>query len=189
MTYALIEGPAVEPVTLAEAKAHLRFDDESEDALITALIAVARQHLEQVAGVALIRQRFRLYLDHWPESGIIRLARGPVSTLDAVTVYDAEGVAAEVPLAGHYLDGASRPARLWLSNRPQPGQALNGIEVDFTAGFGETGADVPGELKRALLMHVALMFAYRGVVPPGDQPAAIPEGYQRLIAPYERRSL
>ncbi|MBP1850911.1 head-tail connector protein [Rhizobium halophytocola] len=189
MTYALIEGPGVEPVTLAEAKAHMRIDGVEEDALVGALISIATRHLERMAGIALITQRYRLYLDCWPISGIVRIDHGPVMRVDAVTVYDAAGAASPAALSGHYLDGASRPARLWLSERPAPGRALNGIEIDFTAGFGETGAEVPDELKRAILMHVALMFAYRGVVPPGDQPAAIPDGYERLIAPYGRRAL
>ena len=47
---------------------------------------------------------------------------------------------------------------------PAPGRAMNGIEVEFSAGFGESGADVPETLKRAMLLHVAAMFACRGVV-------------------------
>lgn len=189
MTYAQIAAPAREPVTLAEAKAHMRLDEDNEDAFITALISIARCHLEHTTGLALMSQAFRLYLDRWPADGVVRIARGPVLTIDAVTVYDGEGVAQAVPLAGHGLDGRARPARFCLPHPPAPGRAMNGIEIDFTAGFGETGADVPDELKRALMMHVALMFAYRGVVPPGDQPAAIPDGYDRLVAPHGRRGL
>lgn len=189
MTYALLEGPQAEPVTLAEVQEHRRLEAGEEEALLTALIAIARRHLEQVADLSLITQHYRLYLDDWPPGGILRLSHGPVTMIEAVTVYDGEGEPSSVSLAGHYLDGASRPARLWLAERPAPGRMLNGIEIDFTTGFGETGADVPDELKRAILTHVALMFAYRGVVPPGDQPAAIPDGYQRLIAPYCRRAL
>jgi len=202
MTYAQIAAPAVEPVTLAEAKAHMRLDDGNEDALVTALIAVARSHLEHTTGLALISQGFRLYLDRWPKGGIVAIARGPVLSVDAVTVFDAEGVPENVSLAGHGLDGVGRPARFWLGGAglgagggggpggvPEPGRMANGIEIDFTAGYGETGADVPDELKRALLMHVALMFAYRGAVLPADQPASIPAGYQRLVAPYARLGL
>ena len=63
-------------------------------------------------------------------------------------------------------------------------RALNGIEIDFTAGFGESGTDVPDTLKRALLLHVAAMFEYRGAVSAADQPAVLPEGYDRLLAPF-----
>ena len=189
MTYAQITPPSVEPLTLAEAKAHMRLDAADEDALITALISVARNCLEHVTGLCLMSQGRRLYLDGWPANGIVRIAHGPVISVDAVTVYDVDGTPEILSLDGQWLDGVSRPARFWLPRQVAPGRAMNGIEVDFTAGFGETGADVPDELKRAMLMHVALMFSYRGVVSASDQPAAMPEGYARLVAPYTRKGL
>jgi uncharacterized phiE125 gp8 family phage protein len=48
---------------------------------------------------------------------------------------------------------------------------------------------VPDTLKRAMLMHVAQMFAFRGTVAVEDQPADIPAGYDRLIAPFMIRRL
>ena len=95
----------------------------------------------------------------------------------------------EISLDGHVLDGLSRPARLWLRTRPEPRQAINGVEVDFTAGFGEAGEDVPDTLKRAMLTHVAAMYELRGVLAPADQPGAVPAGYDRLIAPFRMRRL
>ncbi|MCX8998465.1 phage head-tail connector protein [Rhizobiaceae bacterium BDR2-2] len=189
MTYATIAPPAVEPLTLAGAKAHLRLDGAEEDALILSLIATARDHLERETGLCLIGRTMRLYRDRWPPDGVLDLDHGPVTAVSAVTVYDDAGDASAVSLEGHRLDGTARPARLWLKDRPAPGAALNGIEVDFVAGFGETGADVPDALKRAMLEHVALMFTFRGAVAAENQPAAVPEGYDRLVAPWRIRRL
>lgn len=189
MTYAQTTPPAAEPLTLAEVKAHLRIDGGDEDALLTSLIRTARDYLERETGLCLIAQNWRLYLDHWPPDGVIRIAKSPLQAIDAVTVYDADGAAVEVPLADHLLDGESRPARLWLRNPPDPGQALNGIEIDFSAGYGEAGTDVPDTLKRAMSLHVGHMYAFRGVVSPDQQPAGIPDGYERLIAPFRLRRL
>jgi len=189
MTYAQTTPPTAEPLTLAQVKTHLRLDGSEEDTLLTSLITTAREHLERETGLCLITQSWRSYLDRWSKDGIVRIEKYPVRTIDAVTVYEADGTAVEVPLEDHLLDGEGHPARLWLKSPPEPGQAMNGIEIDFSAGFGEAGADVPDTLKRAMSIHIAHMFAFRGVVSPDQQPAGIPDGYERLIAPYRRRRL
>ncbi|MCR4443215.1 MAG: head-tail connector protein [Peptococcaceae bacterium] len=43
MNLILIEGPPAEPVSLEEAKLHLRVDGNEEDTLISALITAARE--------------------------------------------------------------------------------------------------------------------------------------------------
>ncbi|OJU02744.1 MAG: hypothetical protein BGN83_15955 [Rhizobium sp. 63-7] len=189
MTYALIAPPVAEPVTLAEVKAHLRLDGDDEDVLLGALVKVAREHLERCTGLLMLSQAWRLYLDDWPVDGVIRIARGPVQSVETVVVYDEGGAALDVPLDGHVLDGGGRPARLVLNQCVKTARAVNGIEIDFVAGFGDAAVEVPDTLRRAMLLHVAHMFAYRGVVPPDSQPASVPAGYELLVAPYLLRRL
>jgi uncharacterized phiE125 gp8 family phage protein len=189
MTIIDLSPPLAEPLTLAEVRAHLRLDTQDEDELLAALITVAREHLEREAGLVLASRDFRLCLDAWPDDGILTIARGPVRQVTEVTVYDGEGDGQAVDLGGHLLDGEARPARLWLRQTPEPGRVLNGIEVEFVAGFGESGAEVPETLKRAMLLHIGAMFACRGVVAADAQPAVVPPGYDRLIAPFCRRGL
>jgi uncharacterized phiE125 gp8 family phage protein len=189
LTYSLITPPGAEPLSLAELKAHLRIDGGEEDVVLVSLIRVARDHLERTTGLALISQGWRLYLDCWPETGVVDIARGPVISVDTVRAFDELGEESEISLAGHVLDGVRRPARLWLRERPAARQAINGVEVDFTAGFGEAGEDVPDMLKRAMLIHAAHMYEFRGAVPLEMQPAGMPEGYDRLLAPFLIRRL
>jgi uncharacterized phiE125 gp8 family phage protein len=189
MTYVRITPPVAEALTLAETKAHLRLDMSDEDALVAGLIAVARDHLERSTGLCLMTQGWRLYLDSISEDGVIPIARGPVQTVESVAVYDEAGEATAVSLEGHVLDGIRRPARLMLVQGVRPGRAVNGIEIDFIAGFGATATDVPDTLKRAMLTHIAAMFSCRGLVGLDQQPAVVPEGYDRLIAPFLIRSL
>jgi uncharacterized phiE125 gp8 family phage protein len=188
-TYISTTPPTAEPLTLAETKAHLRLDTSDEDDFVTSLMTVAREHLERTTGLCLLTQGWRLALDSISEDGVIPIARGPVQAIESLTVYDEAGEASIVPLEGHVLDGISRPARLMLVQRIQPGRTVNGIEIDFTAGFGDTATDVPDTLKRAMLTHIAQMFTCRGVVALEDQPALIPPGYERLIAPFLIRRL
>ncbi len=189
MTYALIDPPSAEPLTLAEVKAHLRLDGGDEDALLLSLIRTAREFIEGETGLCLIAQSWRLYLDHWPKDGVIPILKSPLQAILSITVYDADGAAVDVSLEDHLLDGAGRPARLWLRDPPSPSRAVNGIEIDFSAGYGEAGTDVPGTLKRAMLTHIGHMFAFRGAIAADQQPAGVPDGYERLIAQFRMRRL
>jgi uncharacterized phiE125 gp8 family phage protein len=65
---------------------------------------------------------------------------------------------------------------------------MNGIEIDFTAGFGEAGTDVPDLLRRAILALVAHWYEFRGVYDAG-QPVSYPAGYDRMISSYRARRL
>lgn len=176
--------PATEPVTLADAKAHLRVDHSSEDTLIVDLIATARVEVERQSGLALIDQDWRLTLDDWPGGNIVHLRRYPVRQLLSVTVYDSDGAASLMSATDFQLDANSRPARLLFHKQPSAGLCMNGIEVDFRAGFGATGTDVPDTLKRAMLMLVAHWYEFRGSHDPSAHPVSIPTGFDRLVAGY-----
>ncbi len=184
MTLFRTVDPAVEPVTVAEAKANLRLDHDSEDELLAGLIRAARDEVERSAGLALIDQSWRCAIDRLPPSGRVLLRRHPVREIISVTTYGRDGEASILDPADYQLDSLSRPARLHFGKRPEKVRAMNGIEIDFHAGFGEAGTDVPDLLKRALLLLVAHWYEFRVGFVAGDQPASYPDGYARLIAPY-----
>ncbi len=190
MVMTRIAAPAVEPVTLAEAKAHLRVSDSAEDGLISGLIKAAREEVEAAAGLALISQDWRLYLDCWPPSGIVRLRRHPVQSVIQVSVYDAAGAPDTIVPPANNLDRATRPARFAMPDAAKaPGRVMNGIEIDFRAGFGDTGVDVPDGLKRAMLLLVGHWFEHRGAQGSDSQAACWPEGFERIIARYRHMEL
>ena len=184
MTYLLVGEPAVEPVSLAEAKAHLRIDHAADDGLIEGLVTAARSHVERETGIAVIEQVWRLYLDDWPGDRCVRLRRHPVRRIEAATIFDADGEAHRVPDAWLRLDTVSRPARLQVSDAAPPGASMNGIEIEFAAGLAETPAEVPDALKRAILLLVAQWYEFRGAYGAKDQPVVVPAGFERLIAPW-----
>ena len=167
--------PAAEPVTLAEVKAHLRLTHASEDDLLAGLIRAAREDLERTTGMALIDQTWRLVLDSWPSQGCALLTRHPVREILSVTVFGTEGEASLIDPADYQVDTLSRPARLHFETRPEPLRILNGIEIDFSAGFGEAGTDVPDLLKRAILVLVGHWYEFRAQLRRGG-PAGLLSG-------------
>jgi len=66
----LITAPTEEPVSLAEAKAHLRVDISDDDALIGAMIVAARQEAEAACRRAFVSQQWKLLLDRFPAPGM-----------------------------------------------------------------------------------------------------------------------
>ena len=70
MTTRLITEPASEPVTLAEAKLHLRVDTVDDDARITELITSARQQAELILKRSLLPQTWEKTIDAFPTSDI-----------------------------------------------------------------------------------------------------------------------
>jgi uncharacterized phiE125 gp8 family phage protein len=180
MTYSQIAAPAAMPVTLAEAKAHLRVTSDTEDDTITSLIAAATQYLERDTGQSLLDQQWRAYFDAVPRDGVLELMRSPVRGIVAVTIYDSAGNPTELDGSEYYVNLVSRPARVRLVDGVTAPMRANGIEIDFDTGYGEAGTDVPDMLKRAVLVLVAHWFEFRGVFDAADQPVSVPALYARL---------
>lgn len=179
--------PEAEPVLLTEAKQNLRLDHDAEDGLLNGLIRAAREEIEAACGLALVEQGWRLVLDELPPSGVVLLRRHPVREVASVTVYDADGAGSLLDPSRYRLEPQARPARLVFQGPLHDAQ--NGIEIDFTAGFGEAATDVPDLLKRAIHALVAHWFEFRASFGACQQPVSFPSGYERLIAPWRLRRL
>ncbi len=192
MTSILLAGPAVEPVSLGEAKTFLRVDTTDEDDLIQTLIAAGRVHVEAITRRAMIEQNWRLSFDEWPDGNEVRVPLGPLAALAAVRVYDPDDAATALALTQFLADIGSTPGRIVLpptiEGEPVKRDAL-AIEIDYTAGYGAAATDVPEALRQAMLVLVAHWFEHRDAVLMAGTGAIVPVGFDKLIAPYRVVSL
>lgn len=189
MTLVPVAGPTSEPVSLEEAKAHLRVDGNAEDTLIQSLITAARVHVEVSLGVALLTQTWLWILDRWPDGRIAEIPLRPVQAVTGVRVKDSNGTPVTMPASNYLLDGRGTPARLIASAQagwPVPGMAANGIEIDLQAGYGAQAADVPRPIRHAVLLLVAHWFERREPVEVGDEMVTLPHMVSDLLQPYQR---
>tara|TARA_R110002074_G_C12426503_1_gene656426 strand:- start:621 stop:1184 length:564 start_codon:yes stop_codon:yes gene_type:complete len=184
MTLMLMSGAASEPVTLDEARAHLRLDTENEDMLLGAFLTAARVTLEAQTRRAFVTQSWRLILDAWPEPAVT-LPLAPVSAITSVTMND-EGAPRVVSPALYDIALEGDAPRLAAKGGwPAPSRRVGGIHIDFTAGYGEASA-VPAPLRQAILLLAAHWFEHREPVSLGDTAGELPLSVSALIAPYRR---
>jgi uncharacterized phiE125 gp8 family phage protein len=181
MPQVLVSPPAVEPVSLAEAKAHLRVTHNEEDAVIGALIASARRVAEARTGLCFITQDWICFRDAWPEQGVLDIQLAPVLSVEELAVFGEDGQKAVIEASHYVVDAASRPARLMLRGSRQwqpPGRQLNGIGIRVRAGYGTAPGAVPAPLRQAVLMLVAHYYGARGE----DSRPALPVSLDALLS-------
>jgi len=187
MALVSIAGPLQEPVLLADIKAHLRVGETDEDTLINSLITAARVHVEHLLMRKMITQSWSYYLDEWPDNDTINLPLNPVQAINSIKIYDETNNSVLVPSTEYYVDVAGDPGRVvWLGtgNRPGPGRIANGIEVQFTAGYGDNPDDVPDPLRQAITLLVTHWYERREPVEVGGVPAQVPMMISTLLSPY-----
>jgi uncharacterized phiE125 gp8 family phage protein len=188
MSSILLTGPAVEPISLAEAKAFLRVEHDDDDDVIAALIAGARIYAEAQTRRAFITQSWRLTRDAWPQTGRIAVRPGPLQSLDAARVYDGQSEPIELDAVGFFPDVAGSELVFAPWAMPQPGRAAAGIELDVTLGYGDAAIDVPEPLRQAIRLLVGHWYDNRGLVS-ADTTTVLPVTVPALLAPYRMVSL
>lgn len=187
----LITAPTTEPVSLAEAKLHLRVDGTADDALITALITAARLAVENFSRRALITQAWILSMDRFPGADAILLPRPPLQngtgTAVEITYKLADGTEQTYSAANYVVDTVSEPGRIRLvSTATWPGDELyplSAVTISFTAGYG-AAEDVPQIYKQAMLLLIGHWYENREqVTTTGAVPQEIPMGVEYLLWP------
>lgn len=209
MILELITGPAVEPVSLAEAKEHARVDSSAEDDYLTALITAARELVERTTGRALITQTWRLTLDDWPrgrddewwdgmregpisalQGSEVSLAKATCLAVTSVVTRDEAGTGTTWDAANYYLARASNGYGRLVAKKGvtwpivSVDRAVGGIEITFTAGYGPAATDVPMALRHAVKM--LLLHWYEKREPASDCASSqlMPMGLGAVLASY-----
>lgn len=204
MSYVLATEPTELPVSLAEAKNHLKVDTSNteDDALIFTMIRSAVDSCQDYTGLSLLTQTWRRYLDRFPGKpmewwdgvregaltqeyrSFIELDKSPLQSVTHVKVYDDADTATTFSATNYYVDTASKPARVVLRNSAiWPAtvlRAANGIEIEFITGYGSNKNAVPHSIRLGILQHLTALYEHRGdsLGPDGSiiDPPPIPVG-------------
>jgi uncharacterized phiE125 gp8 family phage protein len=160
-------APAVEPVTLAEAKAHCRVDTSDDDAYIGTLITAARQWVEEYLDRSLIHTQWTVRMDSFPYE--IELPRPPIATAGTTTAVSltytlGDDSTATLSTSSYRVDRDSTPGvvrQLRSGTWPANLDDYNAVQVTYWAGYGATGASVPAAIRHAMLMLVGHWYERR----------------------------
>jgi uncharacterized phiE125 gp8 family phage protein len=177
-------APAIEPISLTEAKNHLRVDSDltADDALITMLISAARRYAESYCARSFISQSWKLVMDSFPGPSLIGvpwgvtyslpghavlLEQGPVISVDGITYTAMDGSTQTMPTTDYVAD-LSGPlprvtpvfGKIWPIPLPQ----IGAVSVAYTAGYGTSSASVPEGIRQWILMRVNTLYENREAV-------------------------
>ena len=178
MPIQLVTPPTEEPVSLLEAKLHLRVDFDEDDMLIASLITAARQAAETLTGRQFTTARWKQVLDCFPGPSLmgvpagqaftlpghaILLAKAPVQSVVSIDYLDMGSVNQIMPALTYTVDAACEPARItpvfgqiWPICLPQ----IGAVSVTFDAGYG-TASQVPEGIKSWIKLRVGSLYAHR----------------------------
>ncbi len=178
--------PVVEPVSLSDAKTHLRVDTESDDDQILALITAAREWCENYTQRTFIHTQWTMTFDTFPWE--IELPRPPVAvasgnTATTITYAMETGGTATLATSEYRVDRTSEPGvirTVYAGTWPSHLLDRNSISVTWWGGYGEDGTKVPKVVRAAILMLVAYWYERRLAA---DQVAAtaVPFGVSSML--------
>lgn len=166
LPYFVTVPPANLAVTLEQVKFHLRLDPtdtSQDDYLTTLLIPAAMQCFEAYTRRILITTTFRTVQNYLYTS--LELFRSPFQSLTSYK-YTVNGSLVDIDASLYYVYLKPEYARILLKDGEQyptnGDDILQGIEAIFKAGFGDTNADIPTDIKLGLLNHIAALYENRG---------------------------
>jgi len=186
-----IVAPAEEPITLDEARLHLRLDADftDDDPLVGTLIQAAREYVESDTHRALLPQTWRLTRDAFPCENALSLEASDVASVTSFSYVDATG--APTPFAAYILDADATPARVvrnfgttWPNARVQ----RNAVVVEFERQMAADPSGIPAKIKAAMKLLVGHWYENREAVLVDSRAAGItvPLAVDALLAEYRR---
>jgi uncharacterized phiE125 gp8 family phage protein len=172
----VITAPTTEPISLPEAKSHLRVDFIDDDAYISGLISAARVYAEGFQGRSLAPTTLELIQDTFSSS--IKLRRGPVNSVTSITYTRADGTVVTLPTTDYIVkaDGDIITAyhKFWPVDELVPGDA---VKVTYQAGY----TSAPQSTKQALLLLIGHWYENREAVVVGKEPKELPLAVNALL--------
>ena len=172
-----------------EFKAHLRLGsgfgtDTVQDAVLVSFLRAAVAAVEARTSKVLFQRNFVLSYSSWRQAEAQPLPLAPVTAITGVTILDRTGAETDADGATFWLERdlhspVLRAVGACLPTIPHAGRA----GVALTAGYGPLWADIPADLRQAVLLLAAHYYEYREET--GLSEGCMPFGVASLIERYK----
>lgn len=187
-SYSLVTAPAAYAISDAEMVAHARASGQPSTQYQPYIYA-AQGYVETICNRKLITQTWKWFLPAFPQCDRIQLPFGKLQSVTHVKYTDSDGLQATFADTGWEISTACDPGVLALSyGQSWPSttlRVLDPVEIQFVCGFGAAG-DVPYEIRSAILLVAAHLYANREAVVLGNQASveskALELGVSSLLA-------
>lgn len=160
MSIKIITPPASGPVALSDALLHCRIDGTTENSIVTADIAAAREYCEAFQNRAYLPQTIEASYDSWPKFPV-SLPRPPLATVVSIKYFDTANTEYTLAPADYFVDTGSEPGRVALTyGFSLPATTLRDIaavKIRYTAG----AATVSQRVKKAMLLLIGYWYENR----------------------------
>lgn len=175
-TYKVTVAPVGLPVDLAALKFFLKITGTVDDALLNTFIKAATIYGEQLTNRWFITRTAETFRDFFPNAGqregyyanlsSIEIRRSPLQSIESIT-HLVSGSPVTVPTADYYntLEHDYSEILNTEDGDGWPGDTdsrLQSVTITFTAGLGDTDADMPAWVTESIYAHVAAMYENRG---------------------------
>lgn len=190
MNLNLIQDSAVEPLSIREAKTHLRVFDDQTDEEILSLIKAARQYIETYCSISLIEKTWELSFDVF--SNCIEIPEPNLIEVVDIKYLDSGDNEQTLDESVYRLDKRSKPARIFEARGESWPDTLdfpNAVRVTFTAGFGASSDDVPMPIKQAIKLLIGHWNENGGAMIIGVSAGEMAFSVDALLAPYKYKAL
>lgn len=188
----VVSKPPVEPITLTEAKSHLRVTHNEEDNLIESLIQVAREKCEAYSNRSYVQRTLKQTFHNWPDFPAV-LKRPPVQEITKIEYKKEDASVIEWDASNYFLDDISFSPKVFLApDYNMPGDILypaNAIQITYKAGYqpDDTGdttdytVNIPERYKHAIKLLIGEWWENREEIIKGTTAQKIPDGVQSLL--------
>lgn len=191
-------SPAIQALTLAYAKLHIRSLGTADDALLTVYIDAAASYFESQTGRQLLTATREVWLDAFPFLGAsggnarIELPHPPLQSVVSVAYVDGNGVVqtlggsptvlkVSAPVGPYAARGVVEPLAggTWPIARAETGA----VRIRYTCGYGNTPATIPPLARGVLCYLVGHFDTFRAAVHEArrGQVLELPYGVQMML--------